>query len=274
MSYILDALKKAERERGVARLPVLTTASDLRGVRGNRPTVIAGGLLLCAAAAVLIILYVRNTMVRPPESPTAAADQDRLVRGPGAEQKGQTPTAKKPSAPPATFDSERSHDLVAPDQSGRRPAPVSTSQSRPDAAVSSKDAMAQNPPSGARGVRPSGREETDSRQGTPEPAVTVAPVREPAAQAGQNASGTTTRETVPTPGDIQAKPAPLQEAMAKMTLNILVYEESEAARRVVINGKKYAKGDYVDGHYLIEDITLEGVLLSYDGVRAVLRAHP
>ncbi len=59
--------------------------------------------------------------------------------------------------------------------------------------------------------------------------------------------------------------------MAKMTLNILVYDDSEAARRVVINGRKYVKGDYVDGHYLVEDITLEGAVLSFDGQRALLR---
>ena len=44
-----------------------------------------------------------------------------------------------------------------------------------------------------------------------------------------------------------------------------------AGHTVIINGKKYVKGDYVDGHYLIENITAEGALLSYEGERAILR---
>jgi hypothetical protein len=63
----------------------------------------------------------------------------------------------------------------------------------------------------------------------------------------------------------------LRAALAKMTLEVFVYTDVEADRMVVINGRRYAKGQYVDGHYLIENITQEGVALSYQGEQAVLR---
>ena len=56
-----------------------------------------------------------------------------------------------------------------------------------------------------------------------------------------------------------------------MTISILMYAEAEAERRVYINGRKYVEGDYVDDLYLVEKITLEGVVLNYQGERALLR---
>jgi hypothetical protein len=40
---------------------------------------------------------------------------------------------------------------------------------------------------------------------------------------------------------------------------------------VLINGRKYVEGDHIDGKYLIESITLEGAVLSYQGDQGVLR---
>jgi hypothetical protein len=40
---------------------------------------------------------------------------------------------------------------------------------------------------------------------------------------------------------------------------------------VVISGRRYVKGQLVDGRYLLEDITPEGAVLSYRGERTLLR---
>ncbi len=57
MSYILDALKRAERERHLARVPTLATVHASKPDRRRRvwPWVVAGALL--ANAAVLIVLF-------------------------------------------------------------------------------------------------------------------------------------------------------------------------------------------------------------------------
>jgi hypothetical protein len=88
--------------------------------------------------------------------------------------------------------------------------------------------------------------------------------------ADSNASNTRTKESVPPPA-VPTAPVSLEEAVARMTLNMLVYEEAETNRRVYINGKKYMKGDLVEGKYLIEEITKEGATLSFEGARTTLR---
>ena len=70
----------------------------------------------------------------------------------------------------------------------------------------------------------------------------------------------------------QSKSMSLREAMAKMKITILLYDEAKSERMVFINGRKYVEGDYVDGRYLLESITVDGVVLSYQGERARLRA--
>jgi phosphomannomutase len=63
----------------------------------------------------------------------------------------------------------------------------------------------------------------------------------------------------------------LREASAKLTLDVFVYTDVEADRMVVISGKRYVKGQLVDGLFLLEDITPEGAVLSFRDERIVLR---
>jgi hypothetical protein len=65
--------------------------------------------------------------------------------------------------------------------------------------------------------------------------------------------------------------AALLEAIAKMKLDVFVYADVREKRMVVIDGRRYAEGDQVDGRYLLEAITNEGAVLSHGGARAILR---
>jgi hypothetical protein len=80
---------------------------------------------------------------------------------------------------------------------------------------------------------------------------------------------------IPEPPRTVAAPAPpapqtLRDAMAKMTLNVLVYTEAKASRMVTINGRQYAEGQLVEDLYLVESIRPEGALLLYQGERVLL----
>lgn len=68
-----------------------------------------------------------------------------------------------------------------------------------------------------------------------------------------------------------AAAAALEESLAKMRLEVLVYSEQPAERLVFINGRKYVEGQSVDGKLLVESITREGAILSYEGQRLLLR---
>jgi hypothetical protein len=56
-----------------------------------------------------------------------------------------------------------------------------------------------------------------------------------------------------------------------MKLDVFVYTDVEVDRMVVINGRKYVVGQLVNGVYLLEGITREGAVLTYQGERLVLR---
>ncbi len=56
-----------------------------------------------------------------------------------------------------------------------------------------------------------------------------------------------------------------------MTLDVFVFTDVEADRMAVINGRRYVTGQLVDGHYLVESINRDGVVLTYRDERAVLR---
>jgi hypothetical protein len=130
--------------------------------------------------------------------------------------------------------------------------------------VVSKEAAAAGSDAGSSGrVAGPGR----AAAAAPDSAREEAVLPQPAASAANPANQVITRPAA----EGQAKPESLQEAASRMTVTLVMYAEAEADRFVFINGRKYVKGDYVDGLYLIEDITLDGVTLSYKGERAVLR---
>ena len=69
MSYILDALKKAERERDIKQVPTLMAAHEPRTTRGKRRWVILGTLAVCAGAAIWLLLFLQGTTNQPEPSP-------------------------------------------------------------------------------------------------------------------------------------------------------------------------------------------------------------
>jgi hypothetical protein len=66
-------------------------------------------------------------------------------------------------------------------------------------------------------------------------------------------------------------PAAFRDAVSQLRLQALVYSDDPQERRVFINGRGFSEGQRVDGGILIEEIRDEGVVLSYEGHRHVLR---
>jgi hypothetical protein len=115
--------------------------------------------------------------------------------------------------------------------------------------------------------------EFSSRQNQRDPALlTPSEMPSPKVQSGTIAGSKATKEVTTALRAAQAKSISLREAMDKMIMSILMYSETKSDRRVYINGRKYVEGDLVDGLYLIESITLDGAVLSFEGERAVLRS--
>lgn len=206
MSYILDALKKAEQERDLGRVPRLETMQDNapRRSRALLLWLVAGVLLVNVAALVWWLRPSTHSDVATPErqAPLSAVQPPRIA-----------PSAS--AAPPVTR--MPSPVIVAP--------PVATTPvipTPPHVPVTTPVAPAAPEPDVAK------------------PAATIVPL-------------------------LRELPADIRTSVPPMSLDVHVYAPSATDRFVLINMKKYHEGDQLAEGPRIEEITEEGLVLSYQG---------
>ncbi len=277
MSYILDALNKAERERGGKRMPAPLAEHDSQAVRGSRLWIVTGALVVCLSVVIWFFLRAHSTIPRTSAPAGAGAAQETTTGRAGVETSGEaahanteplpspSPELSAPGQPARSKDDSVSTD-VRP-STASIPAPVQETAGGRQGSSAGKNAAVVRRPG------PSTPSMTVPQPNAPEPQV-LPPSDEvsPQAQPSAVADGGATGEALPKSGGEENKAVSLQEALDKMTISVLMYAESKSDRRVYINGRKYVEGDYVGGRYLVESITLEGVVLSYEGQRALLRS--
>jgi general secretion pathway protein B len=253
MSYILDALKKAERERGISKVPTLATVHELRKVRRHYLWIIAGAILLSSVAIAWFFLASSKVATQQQTLAQTNTEANSGATLPSAEA-GETSDIVK--APPLSSESSTANHIIpttnAPSPKPALPASEAVTHKSVDA-----EPKAGAPLNAVAVPQESDEESSDLEEYSSE--------EEP--DAGDSA------ESAPAPEQIHAetKPGSLQEAANKMILNIHVYSEVKGERKVFINGKKYLEGDYVDGQYLLKEITPEGAVLSYEGDKVILR---
>jgi hypothetical protein len=89
------------------------------------------------------------------------------------------------------------------------------------------------------------------------PAVAAIPVK-PAERGGSGSSPIS--QTLP------------PEVAGKLNLQVLVFSAVPAERLVFINNHKYVEGQRIDANLVVESITPDGAILSYQGKRLMLRS--
>lgn len=262
MSYILDALKKADRERNLSKVPTLTTVHIPVYVTGRRIAVWAvAGVLLCGG---LLAWFLRPSPTEPPGSRVQARPRVGVTAPAGPADAEREPAAREELSVPSRALTEAASPgpVVAPRPEAPRHAERDRAASPPPSRAAPRQ-PSQPPPAP---VRP---EVADVRPVGPEPTVSPSPRPEP--QPSVEAGRPRTEVAPVAPAATSPAPPTLLDASAKMTLDVFVYTDVEADRMAVINGRRYVKGQLVDGLYLVEGITPEGVVLSHRGDRVVLR---
>lgn len=236
MSYILDALKKADRDRHPVAVPTLATVHRTPAPPSRRRRLwpwIAG-------AVIVVNVGVWLWLLRPaPSVPDGA-----LVSVTRAPATSPAPAAPEQAPPSAT----RSAPSV----------PLSRLEQTPVAAPRAATEPAHVTSAGAAAPRPASLPTPETApEKSPAPAVASVPVRpmerDPA-----------------TPPASQEPPVP-QEVFANLRLQVHVYSEVPAGRLVFINNQKYVEGQRIDANLVIESITSDGVFVSYQGKRVLLR---
>ena len=277
MSYILDALRKAQRDHQVSRVPTLATAhggADLRRASWVWP--VAGGVLALGALVTFAFLWVA---VRPGRQDPVAEVKPPVTSGAVASR-----SDPRAPAPPLAPGPERTPS-AAPDVTG--PPAQGPTNAQTSAARVALPAPAKSPP-------PAARVAHDVRSGTgraggsapseskPKTAAVAPPTSSLPVDRDTTREPEPAREALAPPavaavppsdgGGARAAPTPAPaQALPRLTLDVLVYSDVPAERLVFINGRKYVEGQAVDGETVVEQITSDGATLRYQGKPVVLR---
>ena len=256
MSYILDALKKADRDRHSVGIPTLATVHRTPAPSRRRllwPW-IAGAVIVVNAGVWLWLL--RPAPSVPDGAVVSAARAPAPSRAPAAPEQAAPARPVEPVTPPDPLDKA----VVAVAPSPAPPFATTQTSARVDArARPAGEKPAHVASAGAAARRSTSPPKAESApEKSPAPAVASAPVkpleRDPA-----------------TPAASQEPPVP-QDVFAKLHLQVLVYSEVPSGRLVFINNQKYVEGQRIDANFVIERITSDGVFVSYQGKRVLLRA--
>ncbi len=219
MSYILEALKKAEQQRELGSVPGIDAAQETPpSPRRSRWWWVLGGLLLLNLALVAVLMW------------PAPAQRGAPVAGVGRDL--------PPRPPPAGADGR-----VDPAVAAVKPSPPLRST-----AAAAAPPPPPVPPPAARSA-----------------AVVAAPPPVPAPPP---------REASPRPAPARSLPvwpqiptALFDRLQGGLQLDVHVYDRQPGRRFVLLNLRKYREGEQLREGPLLEEITPEGVILSFQGQR-------
>jgi general secretion pathway protein B len=243
MSYILDALKKAEAERQIGDVPSIHApapgasvhAEEAPFVRRYLPWLITGLL----AAAILAYLVWSHPWSHNEATPAV------LVQAPIP--------APIPTPAPAPVQ-------PAPAAVNEPPAPVQAAPIAPTPQVAPVPEKPAHPEKQAVAAveKPKAQEAKVAA-----PAPTAAPVPPP------ETSGTaTTPAPVPEEaGTVQDLPAAIQRELPPVTITGYLYARNPADRSAVINKKLLHEGESIAPDLVLDKLTPKGAVLNYKGYR-------
>ncbi len=291
MSYILDALRRADAERSRGAVPGLHAQglpTDLEpAARDYRPLIWAAGgagVLLVAGVVILLVAPWKSVQV-PPESraalaPTpdlspaprdaaAASAPVRMAQGelpavqPGAIEPGARPVEPpigRGDAPRAAPAEARAPQPYPPTAQAVRAAPRDTLAERAaegrvarlEPRAAARSPADTSPAAPPRGAPPS-----------PAAATTQAPVEHygpPMGPAAAPARG----NAVP---NIKDLPPDVRSQLPRLAVAGSVYSETPSARMVILNGQIFHEGDKPAADTVLEQIRLKSAILNFRGQR-------
>lgn len=251
MSFILDALKKSERERQKQSGPALFEVK-VAPPRNRFPVwaVVIGGLLAVNVGVVLWLLLLRNP------SKTEETREMTAANAPPAAAQQALPQSQVPYTPPASYNNPPAYEEPSRENSA---ANVFSRQR----AANGEPSLDENAPPPENVLNPEDYEparEAPQRAAAAPPPATSEP-DEPNAPA-RSTSG------VPTYQDAAALPG---LNVPQLRLDLHVYDPEPANSFVFVNMQKLKQGDTFDQGVRVDSITPDGAILSYRGVRFLLR---
>jgi len=270
MSYILEALRRADAERSRGAVPGLHAqglpADAEPAARDYRPLLWAAGgagALLVAGVVILLVAPWKSVQV-PSESHAALAPTPDLAPAPR--------DAAAASAPARLAQGELPAPQPGAIEPGARPVepPMGRDNSPPTAAADVPAPRAYPPSPTARTAprstaadRVATPESRTAAARTPAPAPAAAPVEHSGAPVASPATAAR-GEAIP---NIKDLPPDLRAQLPKLAVAGSVYSETPAARMVILNGQVFHEGEKPAPDTVLEQIRLKSAVLNFRGQR-------
>lgn len=267
MSFILDALKRAESERQRGQVPGLQAQPLVAGGSraadpGSRLGWWLGGTALVLAALLAAVLWLRSPGTPPPPAPgpVAAATAPSAVPP-------TTPSAAAATAPAAASSTEPA-TAAAPSAALSGPvvragtAPATTTTAGVTAATAATAGATKDAPKGAPGLAPQGAG-SPSVPGTA--SSTVAAAAAPAPGARPPTPSATAAPDPVTAVRLSDLPAELRAQLPALAVQAAMYSDQPSQRLLVVNGQALGQGAAIAPDLVIESIGLNSSVLVFRG---------
>ena len=250
MSYILDALRKAdaERARDAAAVPDLYAQGDAADEGARAPS---QGLkwMLLALLAVLLAGLAWAWLGAARVEPVRLAEPDR------------SPAPVAAQAPPPA--PSMPHTVDAP----AVPLPTSRTTDAPAVPPTSPPALQAQPPLQP---RPAARSPQSTAAVNAPAHVSTAPTP-PSARAPKPSPGASAAGPAPPAISLAELPADLRAQLPALVVGGSVYSPAAASRIVILNGQVFREGDQPVEGLTVEQIGLKSTVLVFRGVRFELK---
>jgi general secretion pathway protein B len=292
MSYILEALKKAERQREIGQVPGIESSHDQTSLSASRRWFWLGvSALLINAVLLTLLLWPQTDAEKVVQSDTQqvpSSDRpqkpvplpDQTTASPSAQiqppERQPQPVARVPASPPPA--------PARPEQQVKAKVPPAPRTAQPSPAVAAAP-TSQSPP--LTPTKPVAQPKPVAQAKPVEPTKPVAQAK-PMEQANAVAStgfpasepqrahplGLTAKIEEPLlPVWPQIPNHLFTQLKGGLNLDVHVYSEHPEERFVLINLKKYLEGERLQEGPQVDAITPEGVVLSFKGQKFQVHAQ-
>jgi len=260
MSYILDALKKSEKERQRGTAPDLLTVQDpvLLEKKKRRvwPYIILAVLIFGTGLAAFRLIPWQSRNEKAGTSNVALQKSEPNPAESLQPDVSQTITTKleikKQEVPPLTN--------TTPEKSLRTPLALTKKEEKPVVQKAIVQSKMQEEPAVKKAAQPVQTSQPALNPGVP--ASAPSPVS-PDVKPVQN-------DPAPVPGKIYQSgdlPASVRQNLPAVNMSIFMYSEDPASRMVRINGQTLREGQYISEGLKVEEIKPDGVILNYKNYR-------
>jgi general secretion pathway protein B len=271
VSYILDALKKSEKERQKKNVPDLLTVQEPILNERRRRTLWPYVLV----AALILNMGLLGYLLGPKESKKTKSNdaivqkQDEL--NPLESQKPETTKVEIPASAPSVKEiSQRKQPIIKEKET--KTAAVSVQQKKPLSEKAGQEHTIQEKAI-VQSVKPPMGKETQSVQTQPTGEKTTASAEPPVSHKEKSEQ----TDTPPEPGKIYNPgelPLSIQQKLPSVNVSIFMYSDDPASRMVRINGQTYREGQKISEDLTLERITPNGIILNYKNYRFLAGQHP